>query len=287
MTFDVRLVTAEHLPVPDPELPLIAGALGAAGCRVDVAHWRDDRVDWSDARLTLIRSPWDYVDAVDAFVAWALATARVSRLWNPAELVAWNVHKAYLLDIANRGAPIVPTVVLVGGSAASLDGICDAQGWNTVVIKPAVGVGAHGSGRFDVGDPGAQAHLDALLATGDVLVQPFVPSVADEGESSVVLIDGVATHGVRKLPDSGDYRVHEHWGGRSEVVAAPAGAAELAARVYEVLPVPPLYARVDMLRVHGLWHVLEVEVTEPFLWLDDAPAAAVELFVAAVMARLG
>jgi hypothetical protein len=284
---DIRLVTADHWPVPDPELPLLTEALTAAGCRVDIASWRDRNVNWSDARLTLIRSPWDYVDVVDAFVAWVRDTARVSELWNPAELVAWNIHKSYLLDIANRGAPIVPTVVLVRHSAAALDGICDAQGWNTVVIKPAVGVGAQGSGRFDVGDPEAQRHLDELLAAGDVLVQPFVPSVTSDGETSVVLIDGLATHAVRKLPGRDDYRVHEHWGGRSEVVTPPSGAAELAARVCEVLPAPTLYARIDLLQISGLWHVLEVEVTEPHLWLAEAPPVAVERFVRAVMARLG
>ena len=58
----------------------------------------------------------------------------------------------------------MPTILLLRESAAALDGICDAQGWNTVVVKPAVGIGAIGSGRFDVGDPAGQAHLDALLA---------------------------------------------------------------------------------------------------------------------------
>ena len=39
----------------------------------------------------------------------------------------------------------------------------------------------------------------------------------------------------------------------------------------EVLPAPPLYARIDMVPVGGRWHVMEVEVTEPSLWLHLAP----------------
>jgi glutathione synthase/RimK-type ligase-like ATP-grasp enzyme len=177
--------------------------------------------------------------------------------------------------------------VLLHGSAASLDGLCDARGWNTVVCKPAVGSGALGSGRFDVGDARGQAHLDALLATGDVLVQPFVPTVTSAGELSVVLIDGAVTHALRKVPGPGDYRVQEEWGGHTEVVVPSAGAAELATRVCELLPAAPMYARVDLLENRGLWQVLEVEVTEPSLWLDHAPPAATERFAAAVMARLG
>jgi glutathione synthase/RimK-type ligase-like ATP-grasp enzyme len=283
---DVRLVTCAHSPAPDPDTPLLAQALQDAGVTVEVAGWRDPGVDWAGARVTVLRSPWDYVDALDEFVAWTRATGTVTRLWNPPELVAWNVHKSYLLELASRGAPVVPTIVLPRGAAAALDGICDAQGWNCVVVKPAVGIGASGAGRFDVGDPAGQLHLDRLLEAGDALVQRFVPSVTSEGEFAVVLADGEPTHAVRKVPGQGDFRVHEQWGGRAEPAVPSDALADLAARACAALPEPPLYARVDALRLGGLWHVLEVEVTEPRLWLDLAPASATRRFAGAVMARL-
>ena len=111
---------------------------------VEISDWRDGSVDWADAAVTVLRSPWDYVDAVDEFVAWVRATGAATALWNPPALVAWNVHKSYVLELADTGAPIVPTVLLLRGSAAALDGISDAQGWNTVVVKPAIGIGALG-----------------------------------------------------------------------------------------------------------------------------------------------
>ncbi len=241
ISVDVRLVTCAQLPGEDPDTPLLTAALRDAGATVELAGWRDPAIDWSAARLTVLRSPWDYVDAIDNFRAWILETGAVTQLWNPPALVEWNVHKSYLLDLATRGAPVVPTVVLLYDTAASLDGICDARGWNTVVVKPAVGIGGHGAGRFDVGDPNAQEHLDALLVRGDALVQPFMPSVGTEGEISVVLFDGVPSHAVRKAPDAGDYRVQEEWGGRTEAVDATGAATELAVRVCSVLPEPPLY----------------------------------------------
>jgi glutathione synthase/RimK-type ligase-like ATP-grasp enzyme len=200
--------------------------------------------------------------------------------------VEWNVHKSYLLDLASRGAPVVPTVVLLHDTAASLDGICDARGWNAVVLKPAVGSSAKHSARFDVGDERGQAHLDALLRSGDAVVQPFVPTVLTDGELSLMLVDGVVTHAVRKRPHAHDYRVQEEWGGTSELVAPGAAAAELAARVVAALPAPALYARIDLLAQDGLWWVLEAEVTEPALWLNHAPASATDRLVDAVVARL-
>ena len=271
--------------VPDPETPLLAAALAADGYEVDVRDWRDPSVDWSMARVTVIRSPWDYVDRLDEFLEWAARVNESTELWNPLELVRWNTHKAYLLDLAARGAPVVPTVVLLGGSAASLDGIGDARGWNTVVVKPAVASGGKGARRAEVGDPDAQRHLDELLAQGDVLVQQFASAVEHEGEWSVVLVDGEVAHAVRKWPAAGDYRVQYEWGGHSEVAAPSASLSELATRVYDVLPAPALYARIDVVSISGGWHVMEVEVTEPALWLDDAPATT-RLLADAIEARL-
>jgi hypothetical protein len=282
---DVRLVTAAALDVPDPDLPRLADALRAAGCSVEVADWRDPDVAWESARCTVVRSPWDYVDALTEFLGWADHVASVSSLWNPIDVVRWNTHKSYLLELATWGAPVVPTVVLLQGSAASLDGICDARGWNSVVVKPAVGVGARGAGRFDVGDPAGAGVLEGLLVAGDVLVQPFVSSVATEGEWSVVLVEGRMTHALRKRAAPGDFRIQEHWGGSTQLVEPSASLVELAERVGAVLPWPTLYARVDVVRYQGSWHLLELEATEPSLWLDLAPPSATDRLVGAVMSR--
>jgi glutathione synthase/RimK-type ligase-like ATP-grasp enzyme len=274
MGFDVRLVTCAAPYEADNDTPLLVDALAAGGTRVDVADWRDASVDWSNAAVTVLRSPWDYVERLDEFIAWAERVHDLSALWNPLALVRWNTHKSYLLELHARGAPVVPTVVLLGGSAASLDGICDAQGWNAVVVKPAIASGSAGARRGDVGDASLQDHLDALLASGDVLVQPFVPAVERDGEISMVLFGGRFSHALHKRPAAGEYRVQEHLGGTTALVDPNPGLVELAERVCSVLPAPTLYARIDLVSFRDTWHVIEAEVTEPSLWLDLAPAAA-------------
>jgi glutathione synthase/RimK-type ligase-like ATP-grasp enzyme len=253
---------------------------------VDVGDWRDSSVDWSNASVTMLRSPWDYVHHIEEFIAWAERVSTASELWNPLALLRWNTHKSYLLDLQARGAPIVPTVVLLAGSAASLDAICDAQGWNAVVVKPAIASGGDGARRGDVGDVALQAHLDALLATGEVLVQPYVGAVERDGEVSVVLFDGHFSHALRKRPAAGDYRVQEHHGGTTELVDPNPGLIELAERVCSVLPTPTLYARIDLVSLGDGWHVIEAEVTEPSLWLDLAPADATRQLAAGLLARV-
>jgi glutathione synthase/RimK-type ligase-like ATP-grasp enzyme len=283
---DVRLVTATELPVPDTDMPLVVAALRDRGVHVAVDDWRDASVDWSDARVTVLRSPWDYVDHLAEFLAWVDRVDTVTNLWNPAAVLRWNTHKSYLLDLGARGAPVVPTVMLTHGGAAALDGIADAQGWNALVVKPAVGVGGEGAGRFDVGDPAGQDHLDDLLARGDVLVQQFAPAIVSEGECSVVVFDGVVSHALRKQAAPGEFRIHEEHGGRTDACTPTAGQVELAERLWRALPAPSLYARMDMVQIGGQWHVLEVEATEPALFLDRVPPAATDRLADAVKSRL-
>jgi glutathione synthase/RimK-type ligase-like ATP-grasp enzyme len=117
-----------------------------------------------------------------------------------------------------------------------------------------------------------------------VLVQQFVPTVEHDGEWSVVLVDGRVGHALRKRPAPGDYRVQEEWGGSVERAEPSATLVELATRVYEVLPTPALYARIDIVSIGGHWHIMEVEVTEPYLWLERARDTT-ELLADAIASR--
>jgi len=123
------------------------------------------------------------------------------------------------------------------------------------------------------------------------VVQPLVPSVRTEGETSVFVLGGVPVSQVDKLPAGGEIRVHEHFGGSSRPVPLRDEAAGLAiaatSAVDLVLGVPLDYGRVDMMRLpDGTLAVSELEVTEPGLYLDVLPGNAVP-FADLVADRLG
>src|ERR1700722_3913515 len=115
------------------------------------------------------------------------------------------------------------------------------------MIKPGRGAAAsdlllvRGNGS---GHGSGQAHLDRLLAAHDVLVQPYLESVAEHGERALVFFDGRFSHAVRKKPfdtklaiDAGSPRIDAS----EEEVAVARSAIDAA-------PGRPLYARVDLLR---------------------------------------
>lgn len=266
--YDVNIATCRPLPEPDPDEEPLVAALEQAGLTTRLCAWDDPDVDWSNGRLTLIRSTWNYYRNRPAFLRWAEEVARVTRLYNPAGVVRWNSHKSYLLSLPLRGVPIVPTVIVERDMKVSLQEILDLEKWSRIVVKPAVSAGSFETHPMD-GDALDEAIFERLLTIGDVLVQPYVESVDDYGERCLVFIDGTFSHCVRK---------HPRFAGQQERVTGPHEPTErelaVAGAAFDGVGLPLLYGRVDLVRDEDDEPlVAELEVLEPSLFLgfgDDA-----------------
>ncbi len=279
----LALVTCAEWPGGTADEQALVTALAAHGVAATFAVWDDPAINWAAFRLCLIRTTWDYHHRRDEFVIWAAHVATVSDLWNPAPLVRWNTHKGYLRDLAAAGIPIVPTVWLPAASRADLSAILAGQGWTDVVIKPAVSASSFATLLLPPATRAhGQAHLNRHLPTRDLMVQPFLTSVRTVGERSLIAITGTVTHAVLRPP----------LGGAAGLPSTPTPVAPaddeiaLAARILAALPVPPLYARIDLVRdATGALCLLELELVEPALFLDQAPAALTR-FAAALAGRV-
>ena len=262
-------------------------ALTARGVAFERPLWSDADVDWAAYDLAVARTTWDYTVARDAFVAWAARAGAATRLENPPDVLRWNTHKGYLMELEERGAPVVPTAWLGRGDRVDLAALCAARGWDEVVVKPAVAAGSDGLVRAG-GAHGlrhAQDALDELLAAGDVLVQPFRRRIT-EGELSLVAVEGRVTHAVRKLPADGEFRVQGRFGGRYAPETPSAEAVGLAEWILEALGTPLLFARVDLVTADdGTLELGEVEATEPDLYLEHSEEGT-RLLVDAMLARM-
>jgi glutathione synthase/RimK-type ligase-like ATP-grasp enzyme len=246
--------------------------------------WRDPHVDWSTFDAVLIRSTWDYHEARNQFVQWAEHVDAVTCLQNPAPIVAWNSHKGYLVDLEEWGVPIVPTEIVRPSSPESVAAVVDRHRWADVVIKPSVGAGALGTGRWRADDPAAERALTTILDSGDALVQPYLREI-ESGETSVLVLDGQVTHAVAKVPAAGDFRVKLHHGGVERAVEPTAGERDLAALALAAASrvAPILYARVDCVTVDGQARLMELEALEPALFLAFAPESAADRLLDAIL----
>ena len=256
--------------------------LNALGWSVEEVSWRAD-VDWSQYEIVVIRSPWDYQDEPEAFLQVLERIASATRLENGLDVVRWNLDKTYLRDLADRGVPIVPTGWLDRLSPHALLELFDAFSVEEIVVKPTVSANADGTFRLHRDDTDRQLEAVAELAAHKggsraVMVQPFVPSVVDEGEYSVFAFNGEISHTILKTPASGDFRVQEEHGGRVLAVEPEPSliaAADLAlAAVTEIAGQTLLYARADLVRWDGGWVVMEMELIEPSLYFAHGEGSA-------------
>lgn len=288
---DLTLVTCRDMPQPDVDEQPLLEALAAAGVEARLEAWDDPDVDWGATKLTVIRSTWNYTADRDAFLAWARRAASASTtLRNTMSAITPNTHKSYLAALERAEVPVVPTRWFMrGGRAGDADAMRTLP-WERIVAKPAVGAGSGGVRAFQLTDDAelerAAAHVTALQATTDVLVQPEFASIANDAELDVVWIDGEFTHTVRK-----GQRLHGDGPtvqGAREVTDAERALARRALRTipsFEQREV--LYARVDMAPDElGDLRVVEVELVEPSLFLvEHEPALA--RFTAALARECG
>jgi hypothetical protein len=278
----VAFVTCEGLPGIEHDDQPLADALAARGVTVTPAVWTDTGVDWAAFDLVVLRSPWDYPDHRDAFVAWARS---VPRLANPADVVAWNTDKTYLRELADAGIAVVPTVWAPPGSpwTPDTDGV--------YVVKPTISAGSRDTGRYDLADPAqrtlAAAHVTRLTDAGrTAMVQPYLSAVDTAGETAVLCTPDAAgrlsfSHGIRKGPMlTGPDRGVEGLYLQEKISARVPTPAELAAAQRVLAAVPGgadrlLYARVDLIPgPDGEPVLLELELTEPSLFLTHVAGAA-------------
>src|SRR3569832_2867896 len=107
-----------------------------------------------------------------------------------------------------------------------------------------------------------------------MIVQPLIEEIALTGEFSLMLFDGEYSHAVVKRPAAGDFRVQEYHGGVTLPCSSPPpGAIELAKAALAAAPARATYARVDIVPDdQGLLRIMELELIEPSLFLDHAPA---------------
>ena len=261
---------------------LLAGALTERGCEAEALAWDDPKVDWSAFDLCLIRSTWDYHDKHRELLTWTRRVEAATKLQNPADLVAWNIDKTYLRELAERGVPIVPTVWVDRDDGAALDEVLAAEGWDAAVVKPAIDLGARNLHRARVGKRSRALEL-ALQRSPKAMVQPFLPSLETDGELSLTFIDGKLTHAVRKRAAAGDFRVQSIWGGTTVRVDPRPAELQLAEQALTQLEGPPLYARVDVVAgLDGAPCLIELELIEPNLYLTHHPPAAEALADAAL-----
>ncbi len=266
-------------------LERLAGALAPAGIAVEPHPWTDHVEDASGLTACTLVLPlivWGYHRDHDrwmrACATWAEAGVR---MLNPPSVIGWNSDKSYLGRLADRGVTIPPTLWVEGVTQGDVDAAFDRFGTDTIIVKPRVSGGAWKTLRLSRGEPLADA------PEGPAMIQPYLPSIETEGETSLLIFGGRLSHVVNKRPVNGDFRIQVQYGGQYVALPEPPeGAWDLAQQTLAAIDEDLLYARIDMARgPDGGWLLMEAELIEPDFYLGSAPEGG-RRFAQAVKARL-
>lgn len=277
----IALATCVNLPEPDLDFRPLARALQERDCDVDNVAWDSDPVS-REYDAYVLRSTWNYYRAPERFLRWIDERASTSRLINPRDIVHWNLDKRYLTDLNHDGVPIVETVWFDPGQAAdALADVSRRRGWDRFVVKPVISAASFGTRSF--GSHELSAAIDFLaghLSSRSMMVQPFMSSVENVGEKSIVWIDGQVTHAWIKRPRfAGD---HESAQPTPDISDEDRAVVERALNRFRG---EALYARVDLMYDSlGKPCLSELELIEPSLYFDFSPLA-LSRFADAVVRR--
>lgn len=251
------------------ELESYVGPFAAAGLTIVPRPWD---LGWEQSCLmradaTLALFAWGYHTQVDRWLAMLAAWPGDIMLLNPPSLLTWNTCKTYLGELAAGGVEIVPSL-FTDSDQARIAAAFDHFGTDQLVIKPQISAGSYLTTRVRRGD--------AIVPLAKAIIQPFLPSIVEEGELSLFMLAGRFSHAARKVAQPGEFRVQPQFGGRFFALVPDADALAIAGRVIAALPVAPLYARVDLIRLpNGKLALMELEAIEPDLYPDidvDVPA---------------
>lgn len=268
----------------DHQIDAMRAGFTPAGLELVELDWRAPISAFAGLPLVLLGTVWDYQDSEAAFLERLEELAALGiAVCNPASMVRWNIDKAYLRDLAAAGVATIPTLWPDDPTGADIAAAFDHFGCDNLVMKRRVGAGAEGQLRLT-----RAAAPPADWRYGHrAMVQPFMPSIIEQGETSFLFVDGAFSHAVRKVAAAGDYRIQSIYGGTE--VEAELSPADIAAAQAVVAAIPgevPLYARIDMIRHQGALAVMEAELIEPYLYPRHGPRLG-EMLAQAVLKRLG
>lgn len=266
----------------DIQLDILRGGFAPHGLTLTPVRWIDP-IDWTRFGAVLVNSAWDYQDRHEDFLATLDRIAGLGvPVFNDPGAVRWNIRKTYLRELEARGVPVIPTLWPEAPTRDDIVHAMSAFGIEDVVLKRQVGGGARAQVRYTRADmPAAGSIMDR-----PGMIQPFIASIATEGEYSFLFVDGEFSHALVKRAKSGDYRIQEAYGGTSQAIDPTPDDRASAQAVLTALATPPLYARVDMVRGQaGELLLMELEVIEPFLFPKDGPHIG-EMLGAALKKRL-
>jgi hypothetical protein len=248
---------------------ILSGILSELDIPNEIIPWSAPDEDWSRFSTLLIKSVWDYFDFYPEFLKWINHVESLNiTVLNGLKQILWNSSKTYLLEIQAEGFPVIAGILLEKGSKFDGKNLSETLGSDIWVVKPLVSGGAKNTIKIHAAEwESQQEKINELLQTESYLIQPFIKEVAETGEYSLLFFNGKFSHAVLKTPAPNDFRVQHYYGGTIATLSPTAAMLASCQALVDEFASDSLYVRVDGVEISGVFHLMELEMIEPYLFL--------------------
>ena len=239
---------------------------------VEILSWEDFDEDnvfqLADFDLIVIRTTWNYYKQISAFKKFLdLLEKSEVKVYNPVNLIKWNMDKKYLQELQSDGFDIIPTLFVFNGEEDPFEQAV-ARGWKQIVLKPMISAGSYDTFVIDADDPERFRELKAkYYVNRPYLLQEFLPEIVTGEVSTLHFANGYG-YSVTKVPKAGDYRVQFQYGGVYHLQKVNPVIENISSRLAEKLGQSTLYRRLDGVWKNDKFLIMELELIEPDLYLN-------------------
>ena len=248
----------------------IINYLTEKGLNITKEIWNNEQVKWENYDLAILKSPWDYFDLIEDFYAWLNKIENLNiKLLNPLATVRWNADKHYLHDIENAGLNVTPSKFITKGDEVNLLQYFEDFKTDQFIVKPTVSGGSKNTFKVTAANVDEiNEKLKTLVQIEDFILQPFIKEIEEIGELSFLFFNGQFSHALLKKAAKGDFRVQATFGGTVHPQEPSDELVAITLKYVDQFAKGCLYARVDGALVNNEFVLMELELIEPFLFLD-------------------
>lgn len=268
----IAILTSAEMPNMLPYDMEVISILNGRGIDTSVFVW-DEIIRTNPNKLKsydaiLIRTIWDYFKKYDQFINLLdILDSSGIPVFNPVEILRWNMNKQYLNELQGEGIEIIPTVFNSDGANDSFKKAL-SLGWEKMVLKPLISGNSYHTFVIEANNEVLFDRMEKIhFQNRPYMIQEFIPEIS-EGEISIIYFSNGYSYSVRKVPKKGEYRVQFDFGGVYHFEDVDPEIKVICDRISNHIGKKLLYQRFDGLWRNGRFLIMEVELIEPDLYLN-------------------
>lgn len=221
----------------------------------------------------IIRSPWDYHKYFTEFLSFLkFCDKNKIKVFNPINVLLWNLDKHYLDEFELNQIPTIPTVWTNPHSSISIIQSL-IEKYETIIFKPSISAGSANTFKLDKNNFSKNISIiSEVMTQKKCMLQPYLNEIETEGELSLIYFEGKFSHAIVKKPKKGDFRTQDKFGGSIQTIVPSNSILAISNKTIHFIQnkfnTTLLYARIDLVKWKKNWVIIEAEVVEPQLYFQ-------------------